>query len=1810
MPLEGLLDLIRKQFSPTEGQTLVSSLQQDPLVWQFVRENEKVLSYFQIAGSDLTAFSPWKISNWLVKETFGETDADFKTIEDNSPHELVKRVHQAYETVLNTGLPPADLMTGGLLALALQEKRKQSDNWLDVFSEIFEKSRQKEVHKLFQIWRTPFACLFTLSVDFNDLAVDLIQSKNSLISKTSIPLIIHAFLANPLGAEERINRLFNLLVNRNIDLQLDSLKWLDYFQKHALRQTLAKNLLETKKNIDFFASVFSELESFRTQIQNADPLEKQIRYRLPEDLNRLGAFYYYSGNKEKSAEMYQDSSDLLKFLESQTLFQAMRTQKEQTSPGGWLGLMNALPGSRTIKQYYIQALINQEKFDEAEDRLDVLPDSFEKQLLEIQIDQKKNPDQGSSSKSVKTIRQQETPDVPTFPDYYVHNAKFDDFHILLENLKSQKDAQIGLKLADKILQNNYHKLDTVLTIRDVYEKAQNYDKALELTSYLERLEPTNNNHKRKLACLYSKTNRWDETYTTLQEFINQTTNPEIEDLERFAESALKTDRVDTAITVCQNILKKEKYNAKALILLGEGFMYKGDIIKAIQHMEQVVEMIPEEPETWLTLSRLWEENGQKDRAFEILNKGVEKLPEEPELLRSLGKAHLVQHSPSEALSLLQKAYEIAPDDLGGKLDLAEAYSQTGQLDAAWKILESYKDNYKQYPDVAKLMGQVMLAMDEKSSAEPVLFFAADQFPEDIETVTALAKLVIDNFEISFEALSDEKLVNLSNILKKSLEIHPNNLMIKLHSADIERLKGNYQVALDEYKNLSDGEIEENSQENWRIKYGLGKTAIALGENDMGLAALHDAGSMQPENILILQALAEAYHSIDLQTKAEGFAKTALKLAPHEFSNILWYANFKNNNNEPEEAIRAIKEALQINPDQPELKLWLSRLYVSVGSLEESKTILSNLITDENTDPQGLHQAAYTCIRMNELTLSISALEKAFQKTDTFTPILLMDLAAAYVLIDQDKKALETLNVDQDIIQTYPQISMIKSDILCNLGQYQTAYNTLSVIEQIAEDKLNTNQDLVKQIIASPLLYTYDLTFTGYLLRMGQLNQALDHFEFATSYLTKAYDLNHDDEKIQCAIHEAHLQSFNFKEVEKIFAASQSGLDSTTTLSIDSLDIACSQGELLITNGQPEKAESIFDILSTANRSYPRYLAVQSMLAGSHNDLEAADDYFKEAVNAYQNTLDNLNSSNLQIVFRKLRNLVSIALAAKMRNDYLNAIDAFKKAHVLLDNQPLTNWQFAEVLIKAAELQQIARTVSIVKHAPGELVLSDQNQNLSKVLLEKVMGFLSEDEFICSQARMSAAFSGEWPSTLHTDVCLNTAENAASVLISTQNHKLAKEILEAFPNDPDILQSYGLFALKNNKRDGIKAVTKALESDTSNPVNHALLAMLNKNQPDQAIKSIETALEFWPEETDWHAFAADLYNQLGNTELASKHISEAIKSQPENADYWQKSAEIKLRINDLDHARHDLEQSAALNSTNSSLWLKMSDINRRLGNINEATRNIHTAVQLHPENNQIAIKEAQFLFETKQYQQAEDKAEQILKNEENHLDASILLAQALAKQGKFDQALGTLEIAIQKNPQNPNLFLETLKIRKEQQGVETVLPDLVKLAHDHPEDASILTTLTDWLIQTNRLKKAEETAQTILKILPDQAQVHLVLGRLQRLNGQLDQAISHLSDAITIDPNLVDAYIEMGKTYQDRRDLEKAIQIYQKGSQVNASDPRPYYYAGIALKECKDYPAAEAMLKQAKKYSPDDANIIRQLGMVTALNLINNLRETS
>ena len=1812
MSIEILLDLIRHNFSPEEGKILVRSLQQDPLVWQFFQDEEKCPPYLETALRDLTDFQPGKISTWLIEKN---SKVSLQGLEDETfplPDAIKQEAIRAYETILNAGLPPADLMTAGLIALYLREKRIEDGNWRGISSEILENPQQNTDHKDYLIWRTPFACLYQICPDFDELVLDFQKNKSTTPLSCGVPIFVHTYLANPMDTDVLLNNLYAFASNLPIDWQLEVLKWLEASGKGEIRERLAKNLIQSKSNVDVFAQIFSELESAEVTESVVDPLEKQIRYTLPEDINRLAAFYYYCGNQEKSAETYQLSSALLESIQAQTIFQSLSSNPQKATDISWMNIIKSVPNSRKARLFFIQSLIKEKKIAEARQHLEELPYCPEKEWLQNQIDLINSEETSAESKSLASLKLKMGENFPPLTSYYISNVSLTLPKEIIRTCQQAKSKIDCIPLIDKILDDNMHDLEFVTAARDLYEEGQHTGKAIELTSYLERLEPEDKAHKRKLSQLYSQMERWQEAFSTLQGLVKSDSRPKLEDLERFAESAIRTDRIEMAVSVCQNILKQDAKNTKALVLLGESYMAKGDAVKAIQHMEQVVEMIPKEAQTWLTLAKLWRKSGHPDRAYEILKKGVVTLPNNTDLLRSHGSACIERKAPSDALAYLRKANELDPQNIEGKYHLAHAEYLLGQYEQAFDHLDFISKDYENDPRSAKLLGQVLLALGKKQEAETILMTVVRQDPSDTETVLAVSRLIIDRLDAQTGESTEEgnkSLADLQAILQKSHESNPEEYPIMLHLADIDRLNGLTEKAFASYTKLSKEGPSETTIKDWRLHYGLGKSATALGNLEVGLAALQDAASRQSENLLILHALAETYQKADLNGKAQDTAKAALKLAPQQLDNILWYANFKTSNNEPEESVKAIQEALQLNPERVELKLWLSKAHLAAGSHMEAQKTITDLIVNSDPSPEVLHQAAYTCVQLNNLDLAAEALETGKQKQQNSDPLLLMDLAEIYSRQNQLKKALESLQCEQSTLVDYPQIGILKSEVLINLGQYEAAYVVLKTIEEIVKGDLDTalNQKNPKE--QSPLLYTYDFSDQGFLVQLGQVALAVGHLEESQENLAKAFELDPENLKIRSALTHSYLMTLDLEQVLKLSKEKNLNPENAFKKGNDWLDLLCSQVETYLMQDRIEEATACINECTLSDNTSPRLLAIQSRLAIHTGDIDKAENYLHQAIEKYQQTLGGFDSLALETTFRKHLTLSGIGEAARTLDDYIMAAKYHQLAWEILPDQPRQNMLFAKTLIKAAELQRVAEALSIENHAPGKEFIAENNQALATALIEKLPSNLGGNHIMCLKARGTAAYTGKWPLSLNAEACLTGADEAAAILLSTQDNHLAFDILEVYSDNLFVLQAYGVHALRFNTKNAQEWVEKALMIDTVNPINHALLAMVNQNEPERAIKSIETALEFWPDEPAWHALAADLYAKIGNTFAASRHIDLALDARPEDPGFWQKSAEIQLQQNELRRAKEDLKRSATYQSENPNVYLKMADINRRMGSVNEAIENIRKASQLDPENADIALEELQYLFDTKNFEEAEVKAEEILQDNSKNEKIRIFLAQAKARQGKFEAALEVLKPNLVSHPNNINFQLEILKIRKDQEGIQTILPDLTSLAQENPENSAVLATLTDWLIKTNQLDEAEETAQKLLKISPKQADVHLMLGRLQRKIGQLDQAISHLSDAIIFDPNSIEAYIELGKTYQDRRDLDQAIETFQKGTQVNASDPRPYFFAGMALKECKDYRNAEMMLKQAKKFSPEDANIIRQLGVVTALNLINNLRET-
>jgi Flp pilus assembly protein TadD len=70
----------------------------------------------------------------------------------------------------------------------------------------------------------------------------------------------------------------------------------------------------------------------------------------------------------------------------------------------------------------------------------------------------------------------------------------------------------------------------------------------------------------------------------------------------------------------------------------------------------------------------------------------------------------------------------------------------------------------------------------------------------------------------------------------------------------------------------------------------------------------------------------------------------------------------------------------------------------------------------------------------------------------------------------------------------------------------------------------------------------------------------------------------------------------------------------------------------------------------------------------------------------------------------------------------------------------------------------------------------------------------------------------------------------------------------------------------------------------------------------------------------------------------------------------------------------------------------------------------------------------------------------------------------------------------------------------------------------------------------------------------------------------------------------------------------ALRVYQQAIKIVPTDHRPYYLAGLMMRESKDYGGAESMLRHAAELAPNDVNIRKLLGVVITLNLVHNSLE--
>ena len=135
---------------------------------------------------------------------------------------------------------------------------------------------------------------------------------------------------------------------------------------------------------------------------------------------------------------------------------------------------------------------------------------------------------------------------------------------------------------------------------------------------------------------------------------------------------------------------------------------------------------------------------------------------------------------------------------------------------------------------------------------------------------------------------------------------------------------------------------------------------------------------------------------------------------------------------------------------------------------------------------------------------------------------------------------------------------------------------------------------------------------------------------------------------------------------------------------------------------------------------------------------------------------------------------------------------------------------------------------------------------------------------------------------------------------------------------------------------------------------------------------------------------------------------------------------------------------------------------------------------------------------------------------------------------------------------------------------------------------------------NVLKLAIEQYEQIVKIEPDSVDDHMLLGRLYRLNNDMQKAEAELKTAVKLDPSSEEAVTTLAMLYTDEGDTQHALKVLSAVPD-SARSAKLYSALGAAYEQRKEYKSAIDAYRHAIVLDRDNLDAIRGL----AENLLND-----
>lgn len=378
----------------------------------------------------------------------------------------------------------------------------------------------------------------------------------------------------------------------------------------------------------------------------------------------------------------------------------------------------------------------------------------------------------------------------------------------------------------------------------------------------------------------------------------------------------------------------------------------------------------------------------------------------------------------------------------------------------------------------------------------------------------------------------------------------------------------------------------------------------------------------------------------------------------------------------------------------------------------------------------------------------------------------------------------------------------------------------------------------------------------------------------------------------------------------------------------------------------------------------------------------------------------------------------------------------------------------------------------------------------------------------------------------------------------------------------------------------------------------MLSALEHENMDEAKKYFDAVVAGDSPEEQF--FLAEQLFSLGFLDETEDLYELLLAAFPNEGELYVRLAEVSIEKDQLDEAAERLEQIKPDDDAYLESLLVAADLYQMQGLFEVTEQKLQQAKSLAPGEpiidfalGEFYLSQARFASAVQSYQSVLDAGITALQDET--ISVYVRMAEALSASGAFEEAIPFYEKALEENESLDTLFGLGLTAFQAKEYA-TAIHSFEHLKEHDPSYTTLYPYLAKSYEENGQKEQALEILEEGLKQDEFNKELFFEAGQLALSLGRLEEAENFFRQALVLDPEYIDAMLELNKLLLDKADYDGLVEIFEGLSEELITEPQIFWDLSVAYQETEQYNKAKENFEKAYPHFKNNPTFLREYGL--------------